>query len=123
MLKQKLLERALSMLLSISMVFGSMPTTVHAAEHVEDGTVEEAVFEESSVDETSETSTVQETEIFAEIADIDDNNIVETETTTQAETEPISDVIEISRQVTRTAPTICTAGKKSAQSVMPEPEK
>lgn len=49
MLKRKLLKRALPLLLSVSMVLGSMPTTALAAEYDESAVIEEAVLEENEV--------------------------------------------------------------------------
>ena len=57
MLKRKLLKRALPLLLSVSMVLGSMPTTAFAAEYDESAVMEEAVLEENEVtDENAEAS-------------------------------------------------------------------
>ncbi len=55
MLKRKLLKRVLPMILSISMVFGSMPETVFAAEY-EERTITQETFpeEDEAVSERSE---------------------------------------------------------------------
>lgn len=123
MLKRKLLKRALPLLLSVSMVFGSMPTTAFAAEYEDSVAVEESALDESeAVDEnaessndapvstvgeaseeveegeSSETESVQETGT----AKAENDNKAETEVTTQVETEQtagnaeeVTDVAEV----------------------------
>jgi hypothetical protein len=93
MLKRKLLKRVLPMILSISMVFGSMPETVFAAEY-EERTITQETFpeEDEAVSERSENledtpastgggyteaeeSAAQETETAGTDAATDDNNV------------------------------------------------
>ena len=93
MLKCKLLKRVLPMILSISMVFGSMPETVFAAEYEERTITQETLPEEDeAVSERSENledtpvstgggyteaeeSAAQETETAGTDAATDDNNV------------------------------------------------
>lgn len=127
MLKRKLLKRALPLLLSVSMVFGSMPTTALAAEYEESAAVEETVLEESepagendaessdntpestggeisevteesTANETSETGTTQEAETQNVDAEDGSKTEIVAETQNAAETETVTEVAEAAEQ-------------------------